>query len=72
MRLRGLLPVEQTSARQCAGIGRELRPQHYHHAPRHARRVTDIPEICYRVRLVVIRFFCGLEVSGPGVNVGAF
>jgi hypothetical protein len=28
--------------RDVAGIGRQLRPQHYHHAPRYARRLNSI------------------------------
>jgi hypothetical protein len=28
------------AGRDVAGIGRQLRPQHIHHAPRHARRMS--------------------------------
>ncbi len=31
------------AGRYVAGIGRQLRPEHSHHAPRHARRLTSIP-----------------------------
>jgi hypothetical protein len=30
------------AGRYVAGIGRQLRPQHIHHAPRHPRGLTDI------------------------------
>ena len=32
------------AGRYVAGIGRQLRPQHFHHAPSHARRMSSLPQ----------------------------